>query len=375
MQASFQGIRLGGIAASVGEHRVGIESELSRLYDGDEKRLKRAKKSLGLNTRHLVENGTTALDLCFHAAKNLLTQMDFDSKNLSALIVVTQTPDCMQPGNAYILHSRLGLPSDCLAYDINAGCSGYVQGLNLAFMLIKAGFSAVLLCAGDTLSRVINPHDSNMAPLFGDAGSATLVLKDDLTMDSHFNLKVESQGFHCIMQPNKAISTLCYTTSDSGARSYFVGSSHYASGIDGKRSVLADRNEDYLQMDGGEVFNFSLRSGKASVEEVLALARTSLENVDYVFFHQANAYILSNIARKLGLDLAKAPSHSFSKYGNTSSASIPLAICESLGGLEAGDRICVLSGFGVGLSWGAALLCIDSKCALSMPDIYHPNAF
>ena len=338
MKISFSQISIKTIFSTTPRDTISLEQEVDRIYGGDYKKYERIKKTIGLDRRHIVDSSTTTLDLCANSAKALLDSGSIKASEINALIFVTQTPDYLQPNNAHILHGILDLGMDCIALEINAGCSGYVYGLFLSYMMIQNGAKNILLCVGDTISKIINPLDSNTAPLFGDAGSATLVAFDDASDDSYFAMHADGKGFGNIIYPN------------SGFR--------------------VDNRDKYLLMNGAEVFNFSIDKEPKSIEEILAFANKHIELIDFIFFHQANSYIISNIARRLHLPPHLAPSESICKYGNTSSASIPLAICDRLQGGPNRDLQVILSGFGVGLSWASALLTLKCDTLISKPLIY-----
>lgn len=319
-----------------------IDDELS-LFDGNVKQLERLKKTIGLNRRRVVEAGTTAADLCEMAAQKLLHGLDIGRDQIDSLICVTQTPDYSQPCNAAVLHGRMSMAKDCAALDVNLGCSGYVYGLWLAHtMIASGGCQRVLLLAGDTISRLVHAEDRAVAPLFGDGGSATLVQRADGAASSHFSLQTDGQGFRHLIVP--AGGARCPNTPET------------AKAAQDEAGSL--RSPENLFMDGAEIFNFSISEEPKAVLELLEFARADSNEVDYFVFHQANRYILNNIAKRLKLDTAKVPMRTVERYGNQSSASIPAAICGELAPSlknKPGHRL-LLSGFGVGLSWASALL-------------------
>lgn len=342
MKSQLKNANIKAIFSTIPQHLVSLESEVSTLYGGDYKKYERIKKSIGLDKRYKTDSHTTTLDLCHKSTQDLLDSKIIKKDEIDAIIFVTQTPDYLQPNNAHLLHYRLDLHTNCACFEVNQGCSGYVYGLFLAYTLLQNGAKHIILCAGDTISKIINPIDSNTAPLFGDAGSATLISYDENAKDSFFSLHSLGNGFMHLIYPNSAFR-------------------------------LDDR-EKFLYMNGAEVFNFSIDKEPKAIKEILEFAKKDIELVDYIFFHQANAYIISNIARRLNLPLHKAPSNSVSKYGNTSSASIPLAICDKLGleNLNSSLQV-ILSGFGVGLSWASVLITLEQNTIISKPSIYKEN--
>jgi len=330
-----------GIHTSVGPILKRIDDDAAS-FSGNEQQLERIKRVIGLNERRVVDEKTTAADLCEDAARGVLAGLGADAGALDAIICVTQTPDHFQPCNAALLHGRLELPKTVAAFDVNLGCSGYVYGLYLASLMISAGgCGKVLLMAGDTVSRQVHPGDRAVAPLFGDAGSATLLERDEAASPLFFALHTNGQGAPNIIVPAgalrepRSLDTAIETTDEDG-------------------NV---RTRENLCMNGAEVFNFSIKEEPKAIRELLEFAAISLDDVDAVVFHQANKYIIDNIARRLKLPPTKTPSATVEKYGNQSGASIPGAICHELAERARAERLkLVLSGFGVGLSWASAFL-------------------
>jgi 3-oxoacyl-[acyl-carrier-protein] synthase-3 len=257
--------------------------------------------------------------------------------------MVTQTPDYFQPATSCVIHGKLGLSKDCAALDINLGCSGYVYGLWFAAMMVSSGScKRVLLLAGDTLSRCVSPHDSAVAPLFGDAGSAAIIENGSDDYSITFALHSDGSGYHHLIMRGGAFRDK---------------SSNLNEKIEKEQDSL--RDETHLHMNGAEIFNFSITEIPALIEEVLALSNWTKEEIDYFILHQANKFIVQNIARKIRVNKDKAPYNVFEKYGNQSSASIPVSICENLHeDIGSQSMKIVLVGFGTGLSWAACVLSI-----------------
>ncbi|NBB79070.1 MAG: ketoacyl-ACP synthase III [Verrucomicrobia bacterium] len=341
-KCSFQAIEIAGMVACVPPLEKCIDDELN-LFGGNMKQLERLKKTIGLHKRRVVEAKTTAADLCETAAQKLLNELDVDRDQIDSLICVTQTPDYPQPCNAAVLHGRMGLAKDCAALDVNLGCSGYVYGLWLAHtMIASGGCQRVLLLAGDTISRLVNAKDRAVAPLFGDGGSATLVQHADKAASSYFSLQTDGHGYQHLIVP--AGGARCPSTPET-----IKVAQDEAGNL---------RSPENLFMDGAEIFNFSITEEPRAVRELLEFAQSDSNEVDFFVFHQANRYILNNIAKRLKLDTAKVPMQTVERYGNQSSASIPAAICGELAPIlktKPGHKL-LLSGFGVGLSWASALL-------------------
>ena len=374
MQFTFQNARIHAIATSLPPHIRTLEDDASILYDGDFKKVARIKKSIGLDRRHITDSHTTTLDLCFDACKQILSSpllstapISTPASHIDGIIFVTQTPDFLQPNNSHLLHARLNLSSHCLCFDVNQGCSGYVYGLFLASMLIEQGATNILLCAGDTMSKVVHASDSNTTPLFGDAGSATLITRATPQDSPLTNSKNPTTPKNPTANPFASFFTL--HADGKGAEFIHLPQSGFRAPPFFPKDYP---HSHHLNMDGAEVFNFSIDKEPKAIQDILSYANSDISQIDYVFFHQANAYIISNIARRLDLPLSKAPLDSISRYGNTSSASIPLAICDHLANANPkADLKLILSGFGVGLSWASALLTLPESAQIFPPHIYQ----
>ena len=331
-----------------------IDDDLE-LFGGKVKQIERLKKTIGLSKRRVVDEKTTAADLCEKAARHLIKEAGLDLQQIDAMICVTQTPDYLQPCNAAVIHGRLGLSKNCAAFDVNLGCSGYVYGHWLGHSLLASGgCKRILLLAGDTISPLVNAKDRSVAPLFGDGGSATLIERTLGSPSAHFSLQTDGADYDKLIVPA------------GGAR-------HPRSAVTAE--VFEDeagnfRSPENLFMDGAEIFNFSITEEPKSVKELLKYAEIDADDVDYFVFHQANRYILSNIAKRLKLDIAKVPMQTVERYGNQSSASIPAAICGELATAitnRPSTRL-LISGFGVGLSWASALVEVGDLAVCELID-------
>jgi 3-oxoacyl-[acyl-carrier-protein] synthase-3 len=336
MHSSLSNIRLAGLAVTTGS--VVRDFIADGLAAGiDRAALERTAKTIGLRERRVATPGITALDLCADATTRLLSEMGMDATALDAVIFVTQTPDHAQPNNASLLHGRLGLSKSAPAYDLSMGCSGWVTGLHQAALLCAHGGAArVLLCAGDTLSRLTNPGDRSTDPLFGDAGSATIVEKTGHSTPLHFVLGADGAGAEAIR------------VQQGGARQP-AGALTERTDAEGNRTHDAN-----LCMNGADVFSFTLREVPTAIAAVLRQAGWEAAKTDALVLHQANTFMMQSLAKKTGYAEAQVPTGAFERYGNQSSASIPAALIEGLGGrLEAESLRVVGCGYGVGLSWGA----------------------
>lgn len=345
--------KIKGISIVVGEDTKCIDDE-PLYYNNDKTQLERLKNTIGFDTRYWVNDETTTCDLCEQASKKLLKELAIPVESIDAIISATQTPDYYMPGNAHILHKKLGLNKDTIALDLELGCSGFIYGLWLSFMMLNSGLKRVLLVTGDTLSKVANKKDRTEAPLFGDAGSAAIIDFDENAKESYFILRSDGNGVESMYQPAGAYRTpSCEETR--------------AEKSDKEGNI---RSAENIYMNGFDIFNFTLTEQPKLLEEILEFSNKTKDEIDYFVLHQANVYIVETIIKKAKIEMEKAPSNIFSKYGNQNAASIPCAICESLSDIlvNAKKRI-VLQGFGIGLSWGACQLEFDNVVCLK-PEIY-----
>jgi 3-oxoacyl-[acyl-carrier-protein] synthase-3 len=293
------------------------------------------KEKTGVEQRHLAAPGETALDLGYRAAEQVLQQ--YDRNQVDFLLFCTQSPDYFLPTSACVLQDKLRLSTKTGALDFNLGCSGYIYGLVLAEGLVAAGVAkTVLLITAETYSKYLHPQDQSNLTLFGDGASATLLEASPSKAFLDFTLGTDGSGFQNLIVKR------------GGAR---------ARVFPGPESSPADSTSgDFLFMNGPEIFNFTIRAVPALITEVLQKNRLTLEEIDCVIFHQANKFMLEHLRRKIGI-----PAEKFfldmAQEGNTVSSTIPIALakCLAQGKIRPGNTV-LLVGFGVGYSWGAALV-------------------
>jgi 3-oxoacyl-[acyl-carrier-protein] synthase III len=307
-------------------------------------------QTTGIEYRRVAGAGTTASDLCFTAAEKLLSETQTDRETVNVLIFLSQTPDYKIPCTATILQQRLGLPKSCLAFDVNLGCSGYVYGLSIAGSLLRLTRGKALLLVGDVSTTCVNEKDKTTAPLFSDAGSATLLEFDANARPMFFNLQSDGSGYDAII------------TRDGGVRNPVNECSFVLDEIQNRRPV------DML-LDGIKVFNFSRKEVAPNAEALMNHYEISADNLSYFIFHQANLFMNESIRNKMKIPAVKVP-YSLKEYGNTSSASIPVTMVHALqNSLPQGNHKVLMSGFGVGLSWGSAIVELNSPHILPMIEI------
>lgn len=352
-KSSFRHVQVSGVAAVVPECTINIDDEIE-FFNNDPKLLERNKKILGLGTRHVVEEGTTVSDLLESAANRLLTGLDYDRSAIDALIVVTTSPDYHYPATACILQHRLGLSEECSCFDVGGlACSAYVHGLWLAHSLVEScAAKSVLVLAGDLTSTHSDRRNRNSNMLFGDAGTATLVERTDDVTPAWFITGTRGSGWNVLIAP----------------------AGGYALPIRGDIAELEVKDDagnvwrmyDDI-MKGMDVFKFTTEVAPKGIADILTFSGKTIGDVDYFAIHQANKQIVTTVARWAGLPKDKYSADAFTKYGNCGAAAVTMELTNRLesGGLK---DVC-LATFGVGLSWGFAILDL-SKCFFNGIDIY-----
>jgi len=297
----------------------------------------------GIWSRHVAAEDETAGDLAFRAARELLARNLVDIDQIDYLLYCTQSPDYLIPTTACILQDRLGLGTHIGALDFNLGCSGYVYGLQLAASLVHTGAARhVLLLTADTYTKYIHPRDRTVRPLFGDGAAATLVgpSADGPGCIGPFVLGSDGRGADKLMVPAGGFR-LPRSPETAREKSDEVG---------------CVRSQDHLFMDGQAIFTFALDTVPPVITALLEKAGCALDQVDWFVYHQANKFMLDNLAASSRVPPEKMVYH-LETVGNTVSSTIPMAIQAYVGcgRIRPGDRL-MLIGFGVGYSWGACML-------------------
>jgi len=281
----------------------------------------------GIKTRHIAGPDETSLDLATKAGELLFSRTPVKKTEIDFILLCTQSPDYFLPTSACILQDRLGLGRHVGALDFNLGCSGYVYGLSLAKGLIASGAAKnVLLFTSETYSKFITPQDRSVRTLFGDAGAVTLLqARSDI---------------------DDAIGPFVFGTDGRGYQNLIV-----------RGGAMRDRTAPIdLYMNGTEIFTFTLREIPALVQATLAKAKLTTDQIDLFVFHQANAYMLDHLRKKMEIPKERFVM-ALETSGNTVSCTIPIALKQSAetGLLRSGQTL-MLVGFGVGYSWGAAIV-------------------
>jgi 3-oxoacyl-[acyl-carrier-protein] synthase-3 len=285
----------------------------------------------GIRQRRRAASDQATSDLCYEAAIRCMREANVTADQIDLIIVATITPDHPTPSTACHLQRRLGALAP--AMDVNAACAGFMYGLVTAAQFVAAGNSQCALVVGaDLMSRTINPDDKKTYPLFGDAAGA-VVLKPDPSHAGLLSYQIGSEGCGAEMLSIPA----------GGTRNPLTPEAY-------------EQGKQYLVMDGRNVFKWAVRVFDESAKQVLDAAGVEASELDLVILHQANQRIIDSAVSDLDVPREKVFVN-LDRYGNTSGASIPLALDEAVraGKIHAGDLV-LLCGFGSGLAWGTALL-------------------
>ena len=332
-QTRLQGIRIAGVSTCVPSRSVD-NLDFGKDFGVDE--VRKVVSMAGVKHRPVVDAGVTTADLCFEAAVDLLDKLGWARESITGLILVTQSPDYVLPSSSCMVHKWLGLSDHCAAFDMGQGCSGYPYGLYIASTMLKAGgHQRILMLNGDTPSRFTSPDDHATSLLFSDAGSATaLELTDDNT---------------------PSIYTL--HTDGGGSDSLIIR----GGGFRDRHPV--DPRDNFVRMDGAAVFNFTLKRVPALIRDTLAFADKSVADIDWFLFHQSNRFIMKHLTKKCGLPEERTPII-LENFGNCGGPSVALTLTQALGAQPPAARTVMMLGYGVGLSWGAALAQVDAEAVL-----------
>jgi 3-oxoacyl-[acyl-carrier-protein] synthase-3 len=343
-KSRFENIKLAGIAAAVPKNEF-----LNKNYDWiSEKDRNLLIKTTGVKKKRQAPLGMTSSDLCLASAEQLISDLSWDKDSIDALIFLSQSPDYYLPATSVILQHKLGLKNTTMAFDIGLGCSGYVYGLQIASSLINGeGIKRVLLLVGDVSTATCAYTDKSTFPLFGDAGTATALEYAPKSDSFSFELFSDGEGYESII------------IEDGGVRNLIDDSSLKIN----KLEEGIERSKLHLSLKGLDVFNFSVGPVPKTIKSFLLERDLKPEIIDFFIMHQANKLMNESIRKKLKFSEQQTP-YSLQDYGNTSSASIPLTMVTELGKKMNGEKSILMAGFGVGLSWGIAVIrANDVQCS------------
>ena len=337
-KSAFKHVKVLGVKTSVPKNYIDIDDEIE-YFDNNPKKLARQKKMIGYGRRYLADEKTTVTDLALDAAEKLLSELNVARDEVEGLVFVNQSPDYKQPSDAHIAHGRLNLGRGVPAFSVSLGCSGYVYGLWMAHALIESGaIGNCLVLAGDLPTHTIDPTNRKQAPVFGDAASATYLVRSDEEIKSAFVLGTDGKGWDKLILPFGGMrlpydkDTFNYSATDQGGNTWTPAQS---------------------MMKGEDVFAFTMDVAPQLIKDTTEAVGWTKDDVSLFAIHQANKQILEMIIDKAGIPAEKTPTDVFSKYANNSTNSVVTVVCDQMG---RSIHKAVLATFGIGLSWGGAAL-------------------
>lgn len=336
---SYENVGITALAACVPRHIINNYEYDLDVWPREE--VRQVVDKVGVFERRFADEGTCSSDLCFAAAERLFADNKVDRSEIDLLVFLSQTPDYRMPATSILLQDRLGLPMSTMAFDISLGCSGFISALSIVYgMMQNHGFRKALLLDGETRSKVYSRKDRREAFIFGDAGVAALIERDEKFGTSHFSINSDGSRGNLIMIPG--------------------GGYRNMSSVETLREKVVDeygniRTDEQGYMNGADVFNFVIVEVPKDIKRLMEAAGEEIQSMDYYVFHQANAFINNHIAKKLRLPAEKIP-WTIQKYGNTSSVSVPLTIVSELKDKMQGQKKLMLNAFGVGMAWATAIV-------------------
>ena len=335
----YNNVGITAMAAAVPSHVIDNYKYNIDIFPEEE--VKKVVDKVGVFERRFADENTCSSDLCFAAAEKLLNDNNVDRSEIDLLVFLSQTPDYRMPATCYLLQDRLGLPKSTMAFDLTLGCAGFEYGLSVVYAFMeKNDFRKALFLDGETRSKVYSPKDRRAAFIFGDAGVAALVERDEKFGESYFSLNSDGSRAELIMIP--------------------AGGYRKMSSPDTLKEQVVDeygniRTGEQGFMRGADVFNFVIVEVPKDIKRLIAATGEDIQNMDYYVFHQANSFINNYVAKKMKLDKTKIP-WTIHKYGNTSSVSVPLTIVSELKDKLNGRKKLLMSAFGVGMAWATAIV-------------------
>lgn len=311
--------------------------ELSSIFP--EWSIDKISSKVGIVSRHLASEDETAGDLAVKAAESLFAEYGIERESVDFVLLCTQSPDYLLPTTACIIQDRLQIPQSAGALDFNLGCSGFVYGLALAKGLIAGAMAHnVLLLTAETYSKYLHPSDKGNRSIFGDGAAACLVSETGFAQIGDFVLGTDGSGYDKLI------------VRDGGARH------REKNGKVVQDESGSEMRDDFLYMNGGDIFNFTLKVIPELEKQVLQKNGLEEKDIDYFVFHQANKLMLETVRKVCSI----APERFYlnmEQVGNTVSSTIPIALkdCMDNGTVSSGMTV-MIAGFGVGLSWGGTVL-------------------
>ena len=341
MKFAYRDKKITGVLSVIPKNFKTFDEEMEN-YGADRSRTKRLKLVMGYDRHHIVEDGVTVSDLAVFGMQHLFDTGRLKKDEISALVLVTESPDYFLPPTGNVIQGRLELPQDVFCIDINQGCAGYIVGLMEAFSLLEqSDMKKIVLINADILSRKVAKEDRNSRPLVGDAIAITIVENSAEAASIDGEIKMDGTRFDVLMIPAGGFK-MPSTSETAIVRADF----------DGNRRSL-----DNLVMKGRDVFHFVQTEMPPLINSLFDRLGITKEEIDWYLFHQPNKFMVEKLAEELDVPYEKMPSNIVTNFGNASGVTVPLNMTFNLGQrlLDESFKVC-FAGFGVGLTWGAMVL-------------------
>jgi 3-oxoacyl-[acyl-carrier-protein] synthase III len=318
-------VRIAGLGSYL-PSKVVTNDDLAQTLDTNDEWI---RARTGIRQRHMVAPEQATSDLAVEAGKAAMADAGLGIEDISSIVVATTTPDHTVPGVAPIVAAKLG--TEVGAFDVNAACSGFLYALRVGTGMVASGDTAVLVIGAEALTRIVDPTDRGVAILFGDGAGAAVLVPDESAAIGPFDLGADGHDPSMLW------------TETGGTRTPV------------SEQVLDDRSH-FLTMRGGDVYRNAVMRMTASSKVVIERAGLGIDDIDLLVGHQANIRILEAVRQRLGIDESKVHI-TVDQHGNTSAASVPLALSHArdAGRLKPGDTV-LLTAFGAGLTWGSTLV-------------------
>lgn len=356
MITTYKGKKITGILGILPETEYDFDEETKAFADSKTRRL---KNIMGFGKRRAAKGSTTSGDFCLYGMQYLLDKNYIKKEDVGAIVVAGVTPDYFLPHISNIIHGEFEFSKDVVCLDIAQGCAAHLVGLNQACMLLNVlGNKKVVLFTCDVLCRK-DPKSTLFAPSFGGDG-ASITIIENVSEDEKNNI------YYSIYTDGSSREALIIK-----AGGYRMPRTEKAGEIieydDGTKGTL-----DSIHMNGSMVFNFVQKEVPGMIDEILEYSGYSKENIDWYMFHQPNKFMLQKLADRMKVPHEKMPMNIVENFGNSSGSCIPINIAFNLGDkLLNNEYLCCLSGFGSGLTWGAAIMNLGNLdfCELLISDL------
>lgn len=313
-------MRILGVGKYVPE-KILNNSDLEKLVDTSNEWI---IQRTGIEERRISFEENTS-DLAYKAALKALENANVSKEEIELIICATSTSETIVPSTACLVQEKLGITGKIISFDINAACSGFVYALEVAQSLLNK-YNKALVIGSEVMSKIVDYKNRNTCILFGDGAGAVVLEKGDHNVHFYNRSKGEKLNLYC-------------------------------DGAELNKNLKVEQPKiNFLQMNGGEVFKFAISAIEESINNILTISNMNIDEIDLIIPHQANRRIIENVARKFKLQKEKFFVN-LDKYGNTSAASIPIALSEALekNEVKKGSNV-LLVGFGAGLTWGATII-------------------